>query len=436
MRPVHAFLFLKVEFEKFLYFALKEGILSICILYLTFLFFNSSILIAQVPEFQCGTTEYMNQILKNNPELKDKINYHEQLLKEKLNSGFFQDTLGIITIPVVVHIVYNTDEQNLPDIRVFEQIEMLNRDFSGLRTQSMGAFSDSLKANTGIQFCLARKAPDGYPTNGIERRFTTDTAFGFNNAVKFYKYGGLDAWDPSKYLNIWVCNLNIGGSGGYSQFPGIGNNETFGAVIYYIYFGGTGARPIYNMGGMTTHELGHCFNLHHIWGDDNGTCEGTDYCADTPNQANATTKFHSGILTDYCSPISPGIMYMNFMDYSYDSVYANFTPDQTARMRACFDADIGPLYSLLSSDACIPPTGIETENNFQKKIIISPNPANDYIEISGVSGEVKIFDILGREVWRGKVFENSKIDVSEFVDGVYILITSDRLQSANFLIMK
>lgn len=37
------------------------------------------------------------------------------------------------------------------------------------------------------------------------------------HAFKNYSNGGLDAWDPSIYLNVWICYWN--GLLGYAYFP-------------------------------------------------------------------------------------------------------------------------------------------------------------------------------------------------------------------------
>ncbi|MEI6853566.1 MAG: T9SS type A sorting domain-containing protein [Bacteroidota bacterium] len=303
----------------------------------------------------CGTMDHLQQQLNADPTLQLRMENYEQALQKWVNEN--PDALNAkatITVPVVVHIVYNTTAQNLSDARVQEQIAVLNRDYAGQNTGSMGAFSSSLKVNTGMQFCLAQRTPAGAATTGIERRQTTVTSFSDNDAVKYYAQGGLDAWTPSKYINIWVCNLG-GGLCGYAQFPTSGVNASYGVVINYQYFGVTGAVAPYNLGGTTSHEIGHCFNLYHIWGDDAGACTGTDNCGDTPNQANYTYGVHTGVLTDGCSTTSPGIMYMNFMDYSDDISYSNFTPNQNARIAALFTTG-GLLYSLGVSDGCTPPT--------------------------------------------------------------------------------
>ncbi|MBI5220184.1 MAG: PKD domain-containing protein [Bacteroidia bacterium] len=315
----------------------------------------------KTPKRKCGTMEYMAQLESADPN----ISINRQMLEEFTqnwianNPNYSSSSKAVITVPVVVHVVYKLAAENITDARVQEQINVLNTDYAGLNTHSLQAFAGtpSLKANTNLQFCLAQRKPDGTATNGIDRVSTTVTSFSTNDAVKKTAQGGADAWDPTKYVNIWVCNLG-GGLCGYAQFPyaaqGGGVNSTFGVVIMYKYFGVTGAVAPYNLGGTTTHEIGHCFNLFHIWGDDGGACTGTDQCADVPNQANYTYGAHTGVLTDACSSSSPGIMYTNFMDYTDDISYANFTPNQTSRIQAVF-AGGGPLNSLTTSNGCVPP---------------------------------------------------------------------------------
>ena len=82
---------------------------------------------------------------------------------------------------------------------------------------------------------------------------------------------------------MWVCPLT-GGLLGYAQFPG-GPAATDGVVINYRAFGTNGtAKAPFNKGRTGTHEVGHYFNLRHIWGD-TPTAAGSDMVADTPNCA-------------------------------------------------------------------------------------------------------------------------------------------------------
>ena len=127
--------------------------------------------------------------------------------------------------------------------------------------------------------------------------------------------GGSDAWDTKRYLNIWITNIE-GGILGWAQFPDIGSIYTDGVVVDYRHFGtlGTTISP-YNLGRTTTHELGHYFNLFHLWGDN--YC-GDDLVNDTPTQEEAFNfgcKNHPSISCN-----NNGDMFMNFMDYSDDAV--------------------------------------------------------------------------------------------------------------------
>jgi len=296
--------------------------------------------------------------------------YVEQWVKDHPN----YDEKTTVTIPVVVHIIYNTAAQNISDTRVTQQIAATNADFAGTNAHSMEAFSTSLKANTNIQFCLAVRDPSGNSTTGITRTQTSVTQFNTQGSgtpcssggypERCTSTGGCAAWDVTKYMNIWVCNMG-NNLCGISEFPSSPLDNYYGSSIEYTFFGTTGATAPYNLGGTLTHELGHCFNLYHIWGDDGGACSGSDNCNDTPNQANESinTNNWSGVHTDACTGTSPGIMYMNFMDYSDDIDYANFTPNQVSRMAAIV-ASTGPDYSLTTSNGCTPVTAGAPVANF------------------------------------------------------------------------
>lgn len=262
---------------------------------------------------------------------------------------------AVVTIPVVFHVVLTSAQfSSFPDSRITEQMTVLNRDYAGLNTHSMGAFSTSLKSNTELQFCLAAVNPTGGATNGIEKKIlATSQTWGTSSNIKHTAQGGLDAWDVNQYLNIWVCNLG-GGLCGYALYPTAPLSNEYGLVCHYQYVGVTGASAPFNLGGTTTHEIGHCFNLKHIWADAAG-CSPDDLIADTPPQDQENYGTPSSPLYDACSTTSPGVMFMNFMDYVDDVAYANFTPGQKTRIQACFTAG-GPLYNLSLSTVCSSPS--------------------------------------------------------------------------------
>jgi hypothetical protein len=274
----------------------------------------------------------------------------------------------------------------------------------------MGAFATTLKTNTELQFCLATKTPTGDASNGIDRKSTTVSQFTSNNNVKHASSGGADQWDPNKYMNIWVCNLG-GGLCGYAEFPTSTLSANYGVVIMYQYFGVTGAVSPYNQGGTTTHEIGHCFNLYHIWGDDGTACSGTDLCNDTPNQAgeNYTCPATGATRTDACSATSPGVMYMNFMDYSDDACYANFTPNQKSRIQACFSTN-GPLKYLKTSTAC---SGVGiTETEAISDVSIYPNPTQGMINVAFQLANTDDVEITVSNLVGDVVSKTSKKNVS------------------------
>lgn len=279
----------------------------------------------------CGTMEHLEWLKQQDPTLEARMQAEEKKFNDYIaeHQQELENNKTTYTMPTVVHVVYNGTSGYVSPTRVTEQITQTNSDWAGTNGRSMGAFSTSLRADCGITLCLATKDPLGNATTGIDYKTTTVSSWTYNNNMKHASTGGADAWDVTKYLNIWVCNL---GSSlcGFAQFPPV--NSNYGVVIHYQFFGITGASPPYNLGGTTSHEFGHCFMLYHIWGDASG-CTPDDGYADTPAQNIETYGNHSGVLTDACQTSSPGIMYMNFMDYSDDADYANMTPNQKTVMQ-------------------------------------------------------------------------------------------------------
>lgn len=231
------------------------------------------------------------------------------------------DNLGVINIPVYVHVIYSNANENISDAQINSQISVLNADFrksnsdaAQVPTQFAGLASD-----TEIQFNLI----------GVTRKFSTRTSWGTNNAMKSAANGGVDVVDPANAMNIWVCNIG-GGILGYAQFPG-GSASTDGIVVGPQYFGTTGYLSAPFDGGRTaTHEVGHYLNLRHIWGD--GRCNQDDFVSDTPNSDRANYGCPSYPTTN-CRSTD---MTMNYMDYVNDSCMYMFSTGQKARMRSLF----------------------------------------------------------------------------------------------------
>ncbi|GGX84813.1 zinc metalloprotease [Massilia dura] len=286
---------------------------------------------------RCATMDVHRRLLSTNPAYARARDFIElQAQRYELGAASPQRT-GVTRIPAVVHVVWNTAEQNISDAQIASQIDVLNRDFrrNNPDVSTTPAPFLPLAADSRIEFFLATTDPDGAPSTGVERRQTTVASFSDDDAVKSAASGGLDAWPADRYLNIWVCQLG-GGLLGYAQFPG-GPAQTDGVVCLQSAFGttGTAAAP-FDLGRTTTHEIGHWLDLFHIWGDDGTGCSGSDNVADTPNQGGANTGAPTFPHVS-CNNGPNGDMYMNYMDYVDDRAMVMFTAGQVARMQACLD---------------------------------------------------------------------------------------------------
>ncbi|GAB4296311.1 MAG: hypothetical protein Kow0098_19380 [Ignavibacteriaceae bacterium] len=279
---------------------------------------------------RCGTMEVLDRLLKENPDLEQRMAAIEQVIQHKIiENKLNPETGGVIrTIPVVVHVVYNTSAQNISESQVQSQIRILNEDYRKLFGTN-GWNNDPVGADTEIEFVLASTDPDGNPTNGITRTFTTKTSFTTNDDVKKSSRGGKDPWDTAHYLNIWVCNLS-GGILGYAQFPG-GPSSTDGVVCTYTAFGDEGtATPPFHLGRTASHEVGHYLNLYHTF---QGGCTAPgDYCDDTPDVSSPNYGCPTGHIS--CGSVD---MVENYMDYTDDACMNIFTICQSDRMNAILD---------------------------------------------------------------------------------------------------
>ncbi|MFN8277349.1 MAG: M43 family zinc metalloprotease [Chitinophagales bacterium] len=331
----------------------------------------------------CATMHNLERLQMADPGYAARMQEIETFTQNYLANHPAENNRAVVTIPVVVHVVYNTATQNISDAQIQSQIAVLNADYAATnsdKSQTPSAFS-SLIANTNIQFCLAQRTPAGAATTGIVRKSTTSTSFIDDDKVKYAAQGGDDAWDATKYLNIWVCNLG-GGLLGYAQFPG-GANATDGVVINYTAFGNTGtAASPYNKGRTATHEVGHWLNLRHIWGDAN--C-GSDLVNDTPTQQ---TSNYGCPTYPHVTCSNAGDMSMNYMDYTDDACMYMFTAGQSTRMNALF-ATGGARVGLTTSLGCQAPSGggttCATPTGLASSAITSTTATLSWTAVSGAT---------------------------------------------------
>ncbi len=276
------------------------------------------------------------------------------------------------TIPVIVHVIHGGSavgvNDNISLAQVQSQIDILNRDYSGINSDIVNVPSEfqSVKSgNTGIQFCLAKQNPNGValPEYGVDRinwrtrGWNDPNTYPSANSAQALRLLFSDTikpatiWDPARYLNIWLVQMDNSGMLGWSTFPiGTGMSDitvsletatTSGVVINEKAWGniGTAASGNYNLGRTATHEIGHWLGVYHTF---QGGCAGTadttcnnsgDYCCDTPPES--TSDFGCPATKNTCTetPVDRNDMTMNFMDYVNDACMFMFTADQATRMQ-------------------------------------------------------------------------------------------------------
>lgn len=346
----------------------------------------------------CTAPEVLENMLKSDPDMQERLNAIERHTQEYTRRAPSVSERTVINIPVVVHVVYNTPAENISDAQVQSQIAVLNKDFRKLNAEAAtipSAFLN-ISADVEINFCLATVTPSGTATNGIDRYLTTKTSWTSNDDMKRPLKDGVAAWDASRYLNIWVCNLGSG-SLGYSAFPGASPMYD-GVVIDYRYFGTINTRAPFHLGRTTTHEVGHWLGLFHIWGD---TRCGDDHVDDTPLHHGA--NFGCPTYPAYNSTCGDNIieMPMNFMDYTNDACMSMFTVGQKSRMRSYF-APGGARYSILEANLCgvvVAPVVCLVPNNFLLSNVTETTAKISWAAVEGARSYTMEYKANYSSVW-------------------------------------
>lgn len=277
----------------------------------------------------CYSDEILAQRMAEDPSLAQEIAQTNAALKQT-PAAKTQGT--VYKIPVVFHVVYASEADNISVAQIKDGLRVLNEDFRRLNAdtnQTRNAFKGDA-SDVEIEFVLARKDPQGNCTDGITRTKSMRSLTGDNNVKDLIN------WDNSRYYNIWVTRrvrgTSRGNSGGvilgYSSFPRNGNQNyrDDGTVIRHDEVGTIGTAV--TDGRTLTHETGHYLALFHPF---QGGCFGGDQVSDTPPVASA--NYGCDLSTNSCSNDNPDRkdQIENFMDYS--SCQNMFTQGQKNRMR-------------------------------------------------------------------------------------------------------
>jgi hypothetical protein len=216
---------------------------------------------------------------------------------------------AVVTIPVVFHVVYASDGTgNVTNTQISQQIAEMNQNFAGGES--------SQASNTEFQFTL--QATRRWQNNNWFN--DPDSAAG-EAAMKSATHEG-----DAGVLNIWSTNT---GYLGYATFPSwyAADPELDGVVIQYGSLPGGGITN-FNLGKTASHEVGHWLGLYHTF--QGGCSSSNDQVSDTPAERTSTEGCPAGKNTCPAAGVDP---IHNYMDYSYDSCYNQFTPGQTTRMK-------------------------------------------------------------------------------------------------------
>ncbi len=297
---------------------------------------------------KCGIHYYMDELYKNDPDLKKRV--EKSFETPIVNKSGVVDT-NLMIIPVVFHVLHQYGVENINDTQVYDQMRILNEDYRLRNADTAAVVSafDTLMADAHIEFRLATIDPWGNPTNGIEHIYSHELNTGDMNSK-------LNQWDRSKYLNVWTNKqFPANGDGttllGYSMFPSSVEGTNFyvdGIIFVHNTIGtiGTGAG---NDGRTLTHEAGHWLNLEHTWGPTNSpnvAC-GDDGVADTPITQGS---FVCNLAASECNaPIIENTQ--NYMEYAACSNM--FTKGQVARLRFALKSDVGDRSSLITDSNAI-----------------------------------------------------------------------------------
>lgn len=333
-----------------------------------------------------------------------------------------QPGVSLYTIPVVVHVLHQNGNENISDAQVQSGIDLLNVHFDA-PTVTIDPPYDAIAADMDVAFALATVAPDGSPTNGIDRIGTPLTNSGGEDASY------LNPWPRNRYLNIWVVRSIVTTNGGAIALPpALADGEPCidGVMVYYSFVGTIGQGSPF-VSRYLTQAVGRFLNLKLLYEDpiDGGPCA-DDEVADTPPCIPAVCV--GGPNT--CSP--EPLNDRNFMFTPYASYM--FTLGQRERVYACLNSPVAQRNELVSgiyttSPDCVM-SGVASDGTLTRNVRVWPLPFRDHLTITGLPpGHYRVdwTDCSGRSVLADNVVSHGPSFelTAALAPGAYLLTVSN-----------
>ncbi len=448
--------------------------------YIILFFFCFSInqSIAQI--MRCGSSIQVQKMEDKIPNYKSYVEKTFDWAKSnEANRG------EIYTIPVVVHVIYNTPEQNISDDLINDQMEVLNQDFR--RTNADASLTRDLfvdiAGDTEIEFALAKYDPQGNETSGITRTQTDVPSFvnfdittllqaviecgidlasgeftdeqlacltellgtGLDlDAPKSSDTGGVDPWDVNNYLNIWVCNMAIDIGGMSAPFilgfayPPVGApnwpTEDFppdyfekdGVTIHYQAFGPNNPEAgtlagINDKGRTATHEVGHYLGLRHIWGD--GDCSMDDGIDDTPPAGENSQPTTTPVPT--CEQMHDKDSCVDDMLPDMIENYMDYSMEHCQNMFTKEQSQL--MRSMLEGPRNELITNVPTSYQSIRltSLSISPNPFGEILNVKldrQSKGVLELFNLQGQSLVVQTFINDVQVNTQKLNAGAYIIV--------------